>query len=296
MKRVLALGAALLLVAIAVLVRQQLDDGGSGSGGGDGGDGGALVVACVPELADVCSAIAGADVRVEAPADTIAALEGDDPPDAWVTFDPWPELAEVDAQRALFDEPARPVASSPLLLLTRSNSVPAGCEDPNWDCIVDGRANGGPSLPAPSTAFGAVAIGHAALEWSAVARPGEPFARQELALPNFRAWLAGIDLGARDPLDDMFVFANAGPVATAVTDVTYRDRVVGSRDEAALEPHTGALEGTIAVVVAGRSADRVAGDDRFNAALLEQGWLRGEARAAGLPNAGVLFAIVEETS
>jgi hypothetical protein len=248
-------------------------------------------VACVRELRDACEAIDGVDdLRIEDPLDTIAAA---DEIDAWVTFDPWPAIASEQERRQLFDGTAVPVASSELVLVTRTSALGEACgEDPNWACVVDVAPSAAPSLPRPTTALGALLLGQAAADWSATVRPGEPFARNEFELPEFQAWLDGLDVAA-DPVADMLQLAPAGPAATATTLADFRHRVSGS-------PRAGGLldsptDATVAVVVAGPRADRVAGNDRFLDALEELEWrLAADATSTGLPSPGVLLALSQE--
>src|SRR5688500_263721 len=96
MKRVLALAGAVFLIAAAIVVRAVIvvdDEDSVGTGGGDDGD---LVVACSPELREACEAIEGVtELRIEHPGATIDALAAGGQIDAWVTLDPWPEMAEI---------------------------------------------------------------------------------------------------------------------------------------------------------------------------------------------------------
>lgn len=269
MARVLALLAAVLLVVAAVLVRRELDEPDAAEADPDRPSA-ELVVACIPELERLCEAIDGVDLRIEAPSETVA----DPSVDAWVTFDPWPGIVEGALGTG------EPIASTDLVLVTRSGGPAADCAD--WACA------GGVGAAIPSTeALGLLVLGHASVQWSDGARPGEPFARQELDLPEYRAWLGGLNRTTRDPLADMLQLGPAGPPATAATGVDVEDRVRGSREEGNL---TTSRTGTLALVVAGRSASAVA--ERLQGPLGEQGW--GPASASdGLPNEGLLRAMNE---
>lgn len=292
MKQLLAVAGAALLIALAVVVRGALDDDGDSGDDGDGrGDGGELVVACVRELREACEAIDGVgELRVEDPADTIAAA-GE--VDAWVTFDPWPAIAAEEQRREVFEGTPVPVGSSELVLVSRTDALAEACaEDPNWACVVDVAPSAAPALPPPTTALGALLLGHAAADWSAVVRPGEPFARNEFELPEFRAWLGGLDVSA-DPVADMLQFAPAGPAATGTTLADFDRRVASSPRAGGLRETVG--DAVVAIVVAGPRAGRVAGDDGFLGALEDLGWHRTpDAVTTGLPNPGVLLALSQE--
>ena len=269
MARVLALLAAVLLVVAAVLVRRELDEPDTGETDPDRPSA-ELVVACIPELERLCESLDDVDLRIEPPSATLAAPDVD----AWVTFDPWPAIA----QGALGT--GEPVASTDLVLVTRAEGPAGDCTD--WACAGAGRA----AVPT-SEAFGLLVLGNASLQWSERTRPGEPFARQELELPEYQAWLGGLNRTTRDPLADMLQLGPAGPPATAATAVDYEDRVRGSREEGNL---TTSGTGTLGLVVAGRAASTVA--DRLQEPLGAQGW--GPAGPSeGLPSEGLLRAMRE---
>lgn len=287
----LAVGVAALLVAGALVLRDVLDDG--GSDGGDGG-GGELVVACVRELADACEALTGvADLRIEDPASTIASA-GD--VDAWVTFDPWPAVAATAEQRELFPGEPVAVATTGLLLLARTDDVPAACSaGVDWSCVATATGSNAAALASPTTAFGLLALGHAATEWAAVEQPGEALTRAEIEGAPFQAWLDGIQFGG-DPLEDMLQIGRAGPVATATTQARHTVEVVPSREARNLGAVATSVDASIAVVVAGPAAERIARREPFLAALDALGYDRSTdaaARSLGLPSPGVLVALQE---
>lgn len=268
MARVLALLAAVLLVVAAVIVRRELDDPEQAEREAD--PSAELVVACVPELERLCRELDGVELRLEPPSATIAGPAVD----AWVTFDPWPAIAEDARGRG------EAVASTPLVLVTRSEGPAGDCTD--WACAGANRA----AVPT-SEALGLLVLGNASLQWSERTRPGEPFARQELELPEYQSWVGGLVRTTRDPLADMLQLGPAGPPATATTAVDYEDRVRGSREEGNL---TTSGTGTLGLVVAGRAASTVA--DRLQEPLAAQGW--GPAGPSeGLPNEGLLRAMRE---
>lgn len=295
MKRALALVGAILLVAVAVVVRGSMDSDDSNGDDPGGGGGSDLVVACVPELADACEAL-DADVTIEDPTATIANL---DAYDAWVTLDPWQEMAGIIRPGAGRMELATPVAQSDLVLVARSDITGACAEPIDWSCAVEVRGAKA-AVGRPTSASGLLVLGWAALQWSAVTRPGEPFARNELDLPEFQTWLGGIDRRTADPLSDALQLGPAGPhvIGTTAADA---GRIDGSREEANLSIHPTITPATVAVMVVGSSTDdaagRIASDDDFTDALTRSGWrLDDQARSSGLPDFGVLVALLQEVS
>lgn len=145
-QRLLAIAGAVALVAVAVVLRGTvLDDGGGGSGGGGGG--GAPRVACAPDLAAVCAALAdtGAIAREPITLDLDGATEPPDELDGWITWDGAAGVADLDAPDTWQDPVA--VAGSPLAIARRSGpapELPAGCTAAalTWRCVVDSALGG----------------------------------------------------------------------------------------------------------------------------------------------------------
>lgn len=280
MSRVLALVGAVLLIAAAILARAVLDDDDEGDDGGS-----ALVVACIPELADACEAIDRAiELTIEDPADTIERLAAGEAIDAWVTLDPWPEMAAIVEDRVRLDEVVA-VASSDLVLLARTTEVPEGCDPVTWTCLVDGLGDR-VEVPDPDSALGRLVVAFAANDF----HPG--FAANELrddvALQDRLAAL-GIDAGGVPPEVDMLVLPD--PDATGTTAASF-DTNVASRPAGSGFTSHATSPAAVAVVVAGPDADRITGEPSFTAALEDLGWaLDAGAATTGLPNAGVLVAL-----
>ena len=284
MKQVLAVGVAALLVALAIVVRGALDDDGDGTGSDDDGPTAGLVVACVRELAAACQAL-DADVRVEDPAATIATASD---VDAWVTLDPWPDIGAASEQREVIGGDRVAVASSDLVLVIRT-ALDDECAD--WACAAELR----PALPRPATALGRLLLGHAALGWSAVERPGEPFARNDFGLPEFDRWFDALDF-ERDPVLDMLQLGAAGPGATGTTGATFDTVVRTSPRSVDIEAFDTGVPASVVVTVVGPAARRIAGNRDLLDGLAELGWdldVEADATTTGLPSAGVLFALQE---
>ena len=140
------------------MIRSGRDDGNETTGAEstdptgstDGNEGDGVAVVCIPELTEVCDALADADpsrpVRTEAAATTLEALaasESDDAPLIWVTVRPFPGM--VDAQRATTGAPALALAetavgSTPLAVALldapRLAALAATCGELDiWACL-----------------------------------------------------------------------------------------------------------------------------------------------------------------
>jgi hypothetical protein len=282
MKRVLALAVACLLVAGALAVRAALASDDDGDDNDDASGGGDLVIACVPELRDACQTFDGdgTELRIEDPAATIA----DPDVDAWITLDPWPAIAATDAGRDLFPTVV-PVAQTDLVLLAREQRVPDGCDPLRWTCLVDDLGDD-VAVADPTTASGLLVLGFAAADFHG----GPNLASNDFDEADFADRFDALAVGG-NPLGDIRD-GLPEPVATGALAVQLSR--LGSRLDAFVESD-GAFPATVAVVVAGREADRVAGEPSFTAALGEFGWdLRTDAATTGLPSPGVLFALSRE--
>ncbi len=149
MRRVLAVLGAVLMVAVALLVRSSLD------GGDDDEDGGASTeeavrLLCAEELAEVCRSLEDeglAEVQIEAvgvTVDRLGALDADLGVDAWLTLDPFPQ--QVNDRRlfatgnAIFADPIATERSSGLALVAQADrgaALETDCPDVGWACVGD---------------------------------------------------------------------------------------------------------------------------------------------------------------
>src|SRR4051812_37749259 len=100
------------MILVALAIRERLDDDDSGGGGTASGP---VRVVCVTELTEACTALKDVEVTIEdasVTAKKVAAGTADI--DAWVTFDPWPAMTNVLANRTVTGDDAR-VARSDLV-------------------------------------------------------------------------------------------------------------------------------------------------------------------------------------
>lgn len=82
------------------------------------------------------------------------------------------------------------------------------------------------------------------------------------------------------------------PDVTVITAADFGREVAGRARGEAFSGHPGATPATVAAVVAGDDAGRIAGESSFRDALARLGWtLDADAATTGLPNAGVLVAL-----
>lgn len=129
MKRLGALVVAVALIAGAILANRAIHDDDSPSD--DDSPAAKVRVTCATEFAAACKTL-DADVTVEAPGRTVAALVADPTPtfDLWITSEPWPELAAVRAGRPVGLGESTRLAASPLGAVTtaqRATEFAAAC-------------------------------------------------------------------------------------------------------------------------------------------------------------------------
>lgn len=215
MRRVLAIGFAVLLVALALVVRSRIDSGKAADEATANRPSGNLV--CATELKAVCAQLAkdnpAVTVRVEEAGITYKVLtaSGFDPTaakiDAWLVPQPWPAMVE-EARRAA-SEPA--ALGDPSAVLGRSPVVLVGWNDRlaalqkscaggtvDWKCIgaVAGKpwtdAGGQPTWGAVKPGFGPFDVNATGLFVFAQATGqflGRPdYARNDLDDPAYAAW------------------------------------------------------------------------------------------------------------
>ncbi len=150
MRRVLAVLGAVLMVAVALLVRSAIDSGDDGGSGGGGGDDAAPQLLCAEELAEVCQTLADdglAEVTIEpvgTTVDRLGEVDADLEADAWLTLDPFPQQVNDRRQLAtgnpLFADPLASGFSTGLALVAqddRGAALEADCAAVGWACVGD---------------------------------------------------------------------------------------------------------------------------------------------------------------
>jgi hypothetical protein len=295
MKRMLALMGAVVMIAVAVVIRSSLD--------GDGTPGpsssGPLTIACVTELEVQCRALPNVNVRIEDAATTARALaDGKADIDGWVTFDPWPEIVDALAPGGDAVGDSTRIARSALVIATvKERQDVFGCT--SWRCLgeaigqpwtaVGGKQEWGTvkvALPPPTTGLGLLMLGNAVSGF---------FGRSDIATndfdtdPDFAVWRANVTVSvARAAFTTVVQQFPAAFSYVAVTDVERRTAVRG--DIGTLTPQPAASADVVVAPVDGGRVAGIRGD--LQKRLRDAGWSTdGLNEATGLPNAGVLLAL-----
>lgn len=161
-QRVLAGLGAIALVAAALVLRAQLADGPASARRSDGTTG-TPVVACTPDLQDICDALVDADlIEGTTPFDLADAARPDPAVDGWITWDPAPAIVDFDAAGTWIDPTV--LGSSPAVLLLPgplADDLRDGCDGTeSWACVaVDGASTFTLGVGSPTTAEGLARLG-----------------------------------------------------------------------------------------------------------------------------------------
>lgn len=325
MRRVLAVLGAVLMVAVALLVRSALDGDDAGGGNGDRGGDDVLTLLCAEELAEACGTLeeAGlAEVTIEpvgVTVDRLGAVDADLEVDAWLTLDPFPQQVNDRRQfatgSALFAEPIDTGVSTGLALVAqndRAAALEAECAEVGWACVGDaagqpwvdhgGEAAWGPVKPgydAPDTS----ATGLLVLAQAMADHLSDPdFASQDID----ERWLGDLEdaVPTRTAGSSLLRLAQQGGAAFGAVGALGAEAetvAATAQGEDLTIFYPAPMIRTSVVVAPGRGADEdliedlvdlTDGDSEFTDALLEAGWFdQGDGPPNPLPSAGVLDAL-----
>ena len=286
------------MVAVALLVRQLIDDGGDGAGGSSP----SRVVTCARGLEAVCDALGDVEVRVEEAATTAAALVAGGRAaevGTWITTSAWVEV--VDAR--LDDDLGPPtlLARSPVvvgIVPARAEAIERLCGAAVWRCVGDragqpwsdlgGDPAWGPlwtGLPDADSATGLAVLGAVATGFFGRV----DFAANDFAGEDLPSWLGNLAerSGGRDPNPAATLVTRAGQysvVATHAAEVAPLDagRITALGAEPAVDVE----------VVAVTASDTGAPDlDDARVALERTGWEPATGLAPARYKPGVLAAL-----
>ena len=296
MKRTLAIAGAVLMIVVAIIIRSAID--GDESPSSTPPDSGTVV--CSTELADACNALTGVTVRVEDASVTAKAIaKGSANIDAWVTLDPWPEIANQLAKREVAGAGTRLARTDLLLAMVGERAArlaPTCGGTVNWKCL--GNAIGQPwtdlggepdwgtvkaGVPATTTAEGLILLGHASSGYFGT----ENFATNDFD-DAFLVWKAKVTStpASFTTFIQQFPAAFSGVGATKV-DVTAGS---GTRPVTSIDPAPSADAVVVVTPVAGHKVP--GGTSALKGRLRAGGWSTDNLDApTGLPNAGVLLAL-----
>lgn len=297
MKRFAAITTSVVMIAIAVIIRSNIDSKGSSSGVGS--TSGPVTIACVTELEQQCRALKNVTVRVEDAATTAKAIAaGTAHIDGWVTFEPWPEMANQLARRTVTGGSAR-LASSPLVIAMvaeRATAFAPTCGGSvNWHCLGDaigrqwtevgGRPEWGTvkaGVPPVSSGAGLLLLGNAASGY---------FGRTDFATNDFDAefgvWRSNVVATPATFATFLLQF----PAAFSAVGTIAAQADAGARTSEVVfvgPPPTASAVVVLAQVDSNRAQGR-AGD--LTKALRDARWDTAPPASSGLPDAGVLLAL-----
>ena len=315
MRRLVALGVAVALVVIAVVIRNGIDNGNNGGGGGK------LRLVCAPELEQPCRALGSdVDVSIEEPgitADRLEKASGDLGLDAWLAPGPWAEIVketqERDGQDLLLAVGAALGRSRVGLAVwpDRLGVLKQACPGLAiaWRCLGDVAAKGPWTAVGGRAEWGLVKLGlpdptndATGLAALGAATAGQAFRTDlssiDLQDPGFGSWLRGLAAAEADrpALADVLIRgpAGAGAAATfAAVGTPLVQAYAGPQKPVLAYPAPVANADVVlgsAISDQGRRLARLL-DERGPEVLSKAGWEHASPQPSGLPSAGFLDAL-----
>jgi hypothetical protein len=294
MKRFLAIAASIVMVCVAVVVRSSIDGGGSGANSSSR----PITIACVTELETQCKALSNVTVRVEDASVTAKAIAaGKAEIDGWVTFDPWPDIANQLAQRKATSDSARMAASQLVIAMVQERADVFGptCGGTiNWKCLGDavsrqwtdfgGKPEWGivkAGIPPFASGIGLLIFGNAASGY---------FGRTDFATNDFddafAVWRSNLTATPAS-FTDFIVKFPAAFSAVGTTEVEIAGK--GARPVAQIVPIP---SGSAVVMLTSVDSKRALGlTNDLTKLLRDSGWGPALPGATGVPNSGVLLAL-----
>lgn len=314
MKRVLALVAALIMIGGALAIRS----------GGDGDDGdaaapsgndtateagnGTLTIGCVAELLAACQKAFDQVTDVDPDGALAAAQAGEI--DAWVTLEPWPEMAQVelDPEQPVFGRPAGLGQQEIVLAVDadRRAALATACSDePDWACVVSNAGAAWSDLDPASGLQGSFRLGLGDRS-SALGRLLVGHVVGATTTLNDE----GIDAADLDPIEEALASADPGPTSAQLTRLATTGpgqysavvalqapaaQVAGSQqgEQRRLEVVPVGPTGTVRAVLAPVLGGDDVGSERaaLVEALADAGWSPATTEATDLPDADLLVAL-----
>jgi hypothetical protein len=296
MKRFLAIAASIVMVTVAISIRSSIDSGGSGATSPSG----PITIACVTELADQCNALLNITVRVEDASTTAKSIAaGTAHIDGWVTFDPWPKIANQLAQRSATSESAS-LAASPIVIAMvqeRADALAPVCGGSvTWRCLGDaigqrwtdvgGRPEWGTvkaGIPPSASGLGLLILGNAAMAY---------FGRPDIATNDFDdsfvVWRSKVTATPASFADFILKF----PAAFSGVGTTDREIAIGkgTRVVATIVPNPATAAVVVLTSVDSRRALGLSKD--LTTALTRSGWgPPAQPEPTALFDPGVLLAL-----
>jgi hypothetical protein len=294
MKRFLALAASIVMITVAIAIRSSIDRDGSGSTSSSG----PITIACVTELATECNKLSKVTVRVEGASVTAKAIAaGTAHIDGWVTFDPWPEIANQLAQRGATGDSARVAATQLVIAMVQERAdvfAPTCGPAVDWKCL--GEAIGRPwkdfggrpewgsmkaGIPPVASGLGLLTFGNAAAGY---------FGRPDFATNDFddafAVWRANVT-AAPASFDDFILKFPAAFSAVGTTEQQLAGK--GTRPVTQFVPIP---SGSAIVTITSVDSKRALGlASALTELLRDAGWSGALPGPTGLPGPGVLLAL-----
>jgi hypothetical protein len=307
-KRLATVVVAAGLIVGALLIRRNVIEGGD-DGDSDDGPEPTEELVCLTELADVCASLGenhpDLTIRVEAAGATLARIAEGEPAPMWVTFAPFPAMADG----APYGADPEVLASSRLAVATpveRGDVLATACASaPLWQCIGDaagepwsalgGEAAWGPVKPSVGNAgSSAGALASFAVAVAGYYNTADLTGALWTGDAVFLGWVSGL---VREvpltsltgtPLDTMLIRASVNVAATSDAEIAALGARAAEVAPSYPEPSMW-LQAVLAAPAGAEVPDGLARDSARG--LLAAGWDPPEDAAQPLPSATTMIAL-----
>ncbi len=207
-RRLMAVVIAVSLIGGAVLIRRELErDDPSGPSAGD-----ITMLVCAVELAAACGAVTELPVTIEEAGttlDRLADADADSTSILWLTFDPFPAMADslrTAARLPATTFQAEAIASSPIALVAPTSVISTIGEtcgtEPTWQCVAGLDLRIG-FARTPTSGTGLLGLVQAALGFDPAGSPAFDDAQFQVWLRNLVRSVAPSQLSSGTAIDTL---------------------------------------------------------------------------------------------
>jgi len=293
-KRLLAVIGAIVMIVAAIVIRSALEGTQETRQSGK-----RTTIACIAELESACRSLTNVDVRIEDAVVTAKTLaNGTANIDGWVTFEPWPDMVNLLADRQIAGVGTRLARTDLVIAMAQDREqalAPTCGGSVNWKCLGDAIGNnwstvGGDAtwgavkagIPPLTTAQGVLLLGEAASGYFNTAS----FATNDFD-DAFLVWKSRVTANAAT----FTQFIQQFPAKFAAVGTTRVEALEsGSKPVATIDPSPAAMAIVTVAPVNGARLPDVAG--QLKNRLRDGGWSTQDfGGLTGLPGAGVLLAL-----
>jgi len=271
-KRLLAVIGAIVMIVAAIVIRSALEGTQETRQSGK-----RTTIACIAELESACRSLTNVDVRIEDAVVTAKTLaNGTANIDGWVTFEPWPDMVNLLADRQIAGVGTRLARTDLVIAMAQDREqalAPTCGGSVNWKCLGDAIGNNWSTVGGDAT-------------WGAVKAGIPPLTTNDFD-DAFLVWKSRVTANAAT----FTQFIQQFPAKFAAVGTTRVEALEsGSKPVATIDPSPAAMAIVTVAPVNGARLPDVAG--QLKNRLRDGGWSTQDfGGLTGLPGAGVLLAL-----